>query len=85
MSRKEPEVGAMPRAYINYDFVRLTKAVPAAPPNARTLDAFLGKEYLFFIDRGMFCVECRKSGIVLDFPPSQVHFGQRTREEVAKS
>lgn len=85
MSRKEQPAEGGSRSYLDYDFVRLTKAVPAAPPHARTLDTFQGKEYRFFVDRGMFCVECRKSGIVLDFPHAQVHFGQRTREEVTKS
>lgn len=82
MSRKEQ------RNYLEYDFVRLTKAVPAAPPNAATLDVFNAKGYRFFVERGMFCIECRKTGTVLDFPPAQVHFGQRTPvvlEEVAES
>ena len=68
---------ARPRKYIPYKYVTLALAVEA-PPRWLNTTGFSGEAYLFFVENGFFCIECRRTGEVIDVPPAQVRVARRS-------
>jgi hypothetical protein len=77
------EVGIR-RAYRDYAFVVLLHAIDA-PPRGTSMSNFPGTKYRFFVEGDMFCIECRETGIVCDFPMAQVRVARRPRPVAKES
>lgn len=72
------------RRYRDYSWVVLASPVKCPMRNV-TADNFPGTAFLFFFEDGLFCVECRRNGIVFETAPGNLREARRkTAAELEK-
>lgn len=68
------------RRYRNYDWVVLNATIKCPKRNV-SADNFPSDTFAFFFEDGLFCIEVKASGAVVEVAPAQIREARRMPEE----